>query len=42
MAQEVQGEHPSRSAPPPAASPFGRLSGSTDIVGLFPQPEARP
>jgi len=42
MAQEVQGEHASPSAPPPAASPFGRPSGSTDIVGLFPQPEARP
>jgi hypothetical protein len=29
--------------PPPAASPFARPSApSNDIVGLFPQPEARP
>jgi hypothetical protein len=41
MAQEVQVEH-SASAPPRSASPFGPPSGSPDIVGLFPQPEARP
>ena len=33
---------PSASAPPPAApSPFDRPAPSSDIVGLFPQPQAR-
>jgi hypothetical protein len=33
---------PSPSAPPPAApSPFDRLPPSSEIVGLFPQPQAR-
>jgi hypothetical protein len=37
-AQEVLSAH--SAAPFPPASPFGRPAG-TDIVGLFPQPEAR-
>ena len=41
MAQEIQGEHRSGSAPPPPTSPFGPPPGSSGIVGLFPQPEAR-
>jgi hypothetical protein len=32
---------PSPSAPPPAPSPFDRPAPSSEIVGLFPQPQAR-